>query len=99
MHRALITGLKLGRDGLSPEDTPQFEDTAEQITATERRATLAERDSTDRYLALYLQHRVGELFTGPGFGGDEIRSIRHFTGEWREWILEHGKPAGRLLDA
>ncbi|MDD2704209.1 MAG: S1 RNA-binding domain-containing protein, partial [Acidocella sp.] len=31
-------------------------------TATERRATLAERDSSDRYLALYLQHRIGELF-------------------------------------
>ena len=63
VHRALITGLKLGRDGLSPEDMSQFEATAEQITATERRATLAERDSTDRYLALYLQHRVGESFT------------------------------------
>jgi ribonuclease R len=63
VHRALVTGLKLGSDGLSPEDIVQFEDTAEQITATERRATLAERDSTDRYLALYLQHRVGELFT------------------------------------
>ena len=63
VHRALITGLKLGKDGLSPEDIAMFEDTAEQITGTERRATLAERDSTDRYLALYLQHRVGELFT------------------------------------
>jgi ribonuclease R len=63
VHRALITGLKLGKDGLSPEDIAQFADTAEQITATERRATLAERDSTDRYLALFLQHRVGELFT------------------------------------
>jgi ribonuclease R len=62
VHRALITGLKLGKDGLSEEDIAQFQDTAEKITATERRATLAERDSTDRYLALYLQHRVGELF-------------------------------------
>jgi ribonuclease R len=25
---------------------------------------LAERDSSDRYLALYLQHRIGELFSG-----------------------------------
>jgi len=62
VHRALITGLKLGKDGLSDEDIANFQDTAEKITATERRATLAERDSTDRYLALYLQHRVGELF-------------------------------------
>jgi len=64
VHRALISGLKLGPDGLSEEDTRQFEDTAALITATERRATLAERDSTDRYLALYLQHRVGEVFSG-----------------------------------
>lgn len=64
VHRALITGLKLGKDGLSEADIAKFQDTAEHITATERRATLAERDSTDRYLALYLQHRVGELFEG-----------------------------------
>jgi ribonuclease R len=64
VHRALIKGLRLGKDGLSEEDIAKFQDTAEQITGTERRATLAERDSTDRYLALYLQHRVGELFDG-----------------------------------
>jgi ribonuclease R len=62
VHRALISGLKLGKDGLSEEEAARFEDAAEHITATERRATLAERDSNDRYLALYLQHRVGELF-------------------------------------
>lgn len=62
VHRALIKGLKLGNDGLTEEEIHGFADTAENITATERRATLAERDSTDRYLALYLQHRVGELF-------------------------------------
>jgi ribonuclease R len=62
VHRALIAGLKLGPDGLSPGDIENFVDTAETITATERRAQLAERDSTDRYLALYLQHRVGEIF-------------------------------------
>ncbi|OYV44704.1 MAG: ribonuclease R [Acidocella sp. 20-57-95] len=62
VHRALITGLKLGKDGLTETDIAKFADTAEHITGTERRATLAERDSTDRYLALYLQHRIGELF-------------------------------------
>lgn len=62
VHRALISGLKLGRDGLTDEETLSFADTATHITATERRATLAERDSTDRYLALYLQHHIGDLF-------------------------------------
>lgn len=62
VHRALIRGLKLGPDGLSDEEIHGFSDIATHITATERRATLAERDSADRYLALYLQHCVGELF-------------------------------------
>jgi len=62
VHRALISGLKLGKDGLAEDEAARFEAAAEHITATERRATLAERDSNDRYLALYLQHRVGELF-------------------------------------
>ena len=64
VHRALIGGLKLGADGLAREEAAGFAETAEHITGTERRATLAERDSTDRYLALYLQHRIGELFEG-----------------------------------
>jgi ribonuclease R len=64
VHRALITGLKLGRDGLTDEEISRFAQTAEHITLTERRAALAERDSIDRYLALYLQHHVGELFEG-----------------------------------
>jgi ribonuclease R len=64
VHRALITGLKLGKDGLTPEDIAAFADIGEHITSTERRAALAERDSSDRYLALYLQHRIGELFQG-----------------------------------
>jgi ribonuclease R len=63
VHRALIRGLHLGNDGLTVEQEAAFVDIAEHITATERRATLAERDSTDRYLALYLQHRVGECFS------------------------------------
>src|SRR5271166_3330661 len=41
VHRALITGLKLGSDGLSPEDIAAFGITAEQISGTERRAALA----------------------------------------------------------
>lgn len=62
VHRALIRGLRLGPDGLNDEEIQGFADIATHITATERRATLAERDSADRYLALYLQHCVGELF-------------------------------------
>jgi ribonuclease R len=62
VHRALIRGLKLGRDGLAAEAVAHFPDTAAHITATERRAQLAERDSIDRYLAAYMAEKVGAHF-------------------------------------
>ncbi len=62
VHRALIAGLKLGTDGLRPEHADGFETIAAAITSTERRATDAERQSADRYLAAYLADRIGEDF-------------------------------------
>jgi len=62
VHRALIAGLKLGRDGLTDAEVAAFPDTGEHITATERRAALAERDSIDRYLAAYMAEKVGAHF-------------------------------------
>jgi ribonuclease R len=35
---------------------------AEHITMTERRAMAAERDSTDRYVAAFMEDRIGENF-------------------------------------
>lgn len=62
VHRALISGLKLGVGGLDPAEIGRFPDTAEHITATERRAALAERDAIDRYLAAYMADKVGQVF-------------------------------------
>ncbi len=62
VHRALIRGLKLGKDGLHEEEAARFPDTAEHITSTERRAAAAERDAVDRYLAAFMAQRVGESF-------------------------------------
>lgn len=62
VHRALIGGLKLGTDGLKAEAGADFPAIAQAITITERRATDAERQSTDRYLAAYLADRIGEDF-------------------------------------
>jgi len=64
VHRALISGHAWGKDGLTPEDIEQLEDTAQHISDTERRSMAAERDTTDRYLAAYLSERVGNEFTG-----------------------------------
>ena len=62
VHRALITALKLGDDGLTERDIAVMKDTAESITFAERRAMAAERDATDRYIAAFLADRVGAEF-------------------------------------
>ncbi len=62
VHRALIAGLKLGLGGLTEEETARLPDSAEHITATERRAALAERDAIDRYLAAFMADKVGAVF-------------------------------------
>jgi len=64
VHRALIAAHGWGKDGLTPEEIEQLDRTAEHISETERRSMMAERDTTDRYLAAYLSERVGNEFTG-----------------------------------
>ncbi len=64
VHRALIRALKLGPDGLSDKEMGSLSETAEHISMTERRAMAAERDSTDRYVAAFMQDRVGATFDG-----------------------------------
>ena len=65
VHRGLISAMKLGRDGL-PEDTDQktLAEISAQISATERRAMLAERETSDRLIAHFLADRVGASFDG-----------------------------------
>jgi ribonuclease R len=64
IHRALIRALKLGADGLSDREMGRMGETAEHISMTERRSMAAERDSTDRYVAAFMQDRVGATFEG-----------------------------------
>ncbi|MFO1090119.1 MAG: ribonuclease R [Hyphomicrobiales bacterium] len=62
VHRALITALGFGSDGLSPEDVGRLDETAEMISGAERRAMAAERETVDRLVALHLKDRVGSVF-------------------------------------
>jgi len=62
VHRALIRAFQLGDDGLTDREMAALGSTAEHITMTERRAMAAERDSTDRYVAAFMEDRVGETF-------------------------------------
>ncbi|WP_299916229.1 ribonuclease R [uncultured Roseobacter sp.] len=64
VHRALIAAHGWGKDGLRPEDYDELDSIGEHISDTERRSMIAERDTTDRYMASYLSERVGNEFTG-----------------------------------
>ncbi len=63
VHRALIRGLGLGGGGgLTDREIKQLPEIAASISMTERRAMAAERDSTDRYVAAYMEAHVGATF-------------------------------------
>jgi ribonuclease R len=64
VHRALITAHDFGPDGLSERNAARLEEIASHISMTERRSMAAERDATDRYLAIFLADRVGAEFEG-----------------------------------
>ena len=57
VHRALMREL-------SETDIERLDETAKQISQTERRSMEAERDTTDRYLAQYLSGQEGAAFHG-----------------------------------
>jgi ribonuclease R len=99
VHRALVDayGLEQPRpmddlpetSGLSDRDRADLSRVSEAISAAERRAMEAERDTIDRYVAAWLAGRVGEVFetritgiqrfglfaTIVGLGGDGLVPI------------------------
>ena len=68
IHRALISALGFGSDGLHEMDAEKLEEVAQHISNTERRSMVAERDTIDRYLAAYLSEKVGNEFEGKVSG-------------------------------
>jgi ribonuclease R len=64
VHRALITGLDLGPDGLPPAIHAELPEIAARISAAERRAMAAERETAERLIAAHLAAQVGATFQG-----------------------------------
>jgi ribonuclease R len=65
VHRALIRALGLGEGALPADETlEQLGEIAAQISATERRAMKAERETADRLIAHFLADRIGATFQG-----------------------------------
>ncbi|MCQ4179703.1 S1 RNA-binding domain-containing protein, partial [Klebsiella pneumoniae] len=77
---------RLGPGGISPEEAERMETLGEAISAAERRAMEAERETVDRYVAAFLSERVGQIMdtritgvtkfgffaTVEGIGGDGL---------------------------
>jgi ribonuclease R len=65
VHRGLIRAVRLGDGGLPQEqDVAALGEIGAQISAAERRAMKAERETFDRLLAHFLADRIGATFEG-----------------------------------
>jgi len=96
VHRALVGAYGLGEGALSVADAAAMDRIGEAISALERRAMEAERDTIDRYVAAFLSERVGETVearitgvanfgifaTVEGIGGDGLLSVRDLGREY-----------------
>jgi ribonuclease R len=65
VHRGLIRAMKL-KDGALPDsaDIKTLNEISARISAAERRAMAAERETTDRLIAHHLADRIGAVFEG-----------------------------------
>lgn len=109
VHRSLIKALKLGSDGLEESQASKMEQIADQISTNERRSSVAERDSTDRYVASYLSNQIGATFAGRingvtrfglfislnETGADGIVPMRSLVDDYYEHDEEHHQLRGR----
>ena len=96
VHRSLVSAYQLGEGGLSGDQASKMGPIGTAISALERRAMEAERDTVDRYVAAYLGDKVGELLetritgiTGFGFfatvvglGGDGLVPVSTLGAEY-----------------
>ncbi len=64
VHRALVASLRLGEGGLTLPEEENLEVIAQEISDTERRAMMAERQTIDRLIATHLADRIGAQFHG-----------------------------------
>ncbi len=64
VHRALIRACKLGMGGATDLTLLELKEIGEKISASERRAMVAERETIDRLVATFLSDQVGAKFNG-----------------------------------
>lgn len=64
VHRGLVSALHLGPGGLQDGIETALPEIAAEISAAERRAMAAERETIDRLVAYWLADRIGATFNG-----------------------------------
>jgi ribonuclease R len=64
VHRALVASLNLGEGGLTLPEEEYLDVISQEISDSERRAMLAERQTIDRLIAVHLADRIGAQFHG-----------------------------------
>ncbi|RUW30585.1 ribonuclease R [Mesorhizobium sp. M1E.F.Ca.ET.041.01.1.1] len=96
VHRGLIAALGLGPGGLTQPEADRLEEVAALISATERRAMAAERDTVDRLIAAYLAERINDTFDArisgvtkaglfvqlPQYGADGFIPVSSLDGDY-----------------
>ncbi len=63
VHRALIRALGFGAGAMPETSASELAEIAARISAAERRAMAAERDTVDRLIAAHLADRLGAIFS------------------------------------
>ena len=87
VHRALISALELGTDGLGCDLESTFEKIGEEISAAERRAMTVEREVRDRLIVAYIADRVGAIFEGQITGVTRYGLFIRLNGTGAEGLL------------
>ncbi|TJW82783.1 MAG: VacB/RNase II family 3'-5' exoribonuclease, partial [Mesorhizobium sp.] len=96
VHRGLIAALGLGAGGLTQQEADRLEEVGALISATERRAMAAERDTVDRLIAAYLAERINDTFDArisgvtkaglfvqlPQYGADGFIPVSSLNGDY-----------------
>ena len=89
VHRALLAHLRGERSTAPAEDLDQ---TAEHISATERRSVAAERDTNARYMALWFRRHIGAALPGRIVGASRAGLVVRPEGSAADGFV----PAARL---
>ena len=99
VHRALVRALDLGPGGLPEMGREHLAEIAARISAAERRAMAAERETTDRLIATFLAEQIGAQFRGPHRRRHPRRAVRQARRHRRRRLCARGARSATIISA